>query len=131
MEAEPVFPAKSVATTLIVFEPSTRLKSVFDQVPDQKVAGKPSTRTLDTQPVSVTAPVSVGKPLTIWLPVCDVIVTIGGVVSVLATVKDSVFELSKLGFPAKSAIVPDQIMTDIAPVELEGVTVNVYQAEPV
>ena len=56
-------------------------------------------------------------------------VTIGGVVSALLMLNDRVFEPSMFGFPAKSVIAPDQIMTDMVPVELEGVTVNVYQVE--
>ncbi len=85
IEVEPVFPDRSVATTLIVLTPPTRLVKAFDQVPVQRVAVAPFTKTLAMPPVSVAVPENTGEPLTRAPLECDVIVTIGAIVSAGAT----------------------------------------------
>ena len=66
VEVDHVFPAASVAMTTIVLGPGARPVSVLENVPDQNVAGLPSTVTLVILlSVSVTVPDSTGEPVTV------------------------------------------------------------------
>ena len=67
MEVDPVFQARSVAITVIVFDPHTRDERTLDHVHDPRVAIAPFTVTLATHPVSDTVPESVGLPVTMAL----------------------------------------------------------------
>lgn len=81
IEVDPVFPAMSVARAVTVLTPPVRLLMVFDHVPHEMVAAPPFTMTLATPQESDTAPENTGKPLTVAPLACDVIVTIGAIVS--------------------------------------------------
>lgn len=66
VEVDHVFPAASVAMTTSVFGPGARLVSVFENVPDQNIAGDPFTVILVILlSVSVTVPDSTGEPVTV------------------------------------------------------------------
>ena len=82
-DLDPVFPARSVATTSTLLSPPLRSNTVLDHVPDPRVAVSQFTITLATHPVSDTVPESVGNPVTISLFTCDVIVTRGASTSPL------------------------------------------------
>lgn len=81
IEVDPVFPARSVARAVIVLSPPVRLLRVFDQVFHERVAALPLRSTLATPQESVTVPENVGEPLTRAQLECDVIATIGAIIS--------------------------------------------------
>jgi hypothetical protein len=97
----PVFPEISVAMTVMRLGHDTRLERVFDQLPVPSVARTQFTVTLAIPPVSDTRPERRGVPVTVSLSICDVILTIGAVVSVLertCTIRETYTEV----FPAVS-----------------------------
>jgi hypothetical protein len=103
MLVDPVFQAKSVASTVRVFAHHARFVMTFDQLHVPRVAAPPFTVTLATHPVSDIVPKSVGVPLTTALFTWDVIDTTGAVVSTPAmtvTVRETRIEL----FPAVSVL---------------------------
>ena len=126
IEVEPVFPNRSVATTLMIFTPPVRLLITFDQVPVQRVAAAPFTKTLAMPPVSVVVPENTGEPLTRAPLECDVIATTGAMVSAVAPiVYESVFD-ALFVFQAASENVPLPTETVTVPVDAVGVIVNEY-----
>jgi hypothetical protein len=137
-EVDPVFPDRSVATTVTVLSPPLRSNTGLDQVPDPRVAVSQFTATLAIHPLSDTVPESVGNPITLSLFTCDVIVTMGATVSPLlvppvlvvplAVVNESILD-ALFGLPAASENTPVHTDTVMVPVDPDGVTVMVYQVE--
>lgn len=102
-EVDPVFPARSVAMTVITLGPAGSPVRIFDHVPVPRLARLPLTVTLAIPPVSDTVPAIVGAPVTRSLLLCDVMAIRGRVVSGLAitvTVRDILGEV----FPARSVL---------------------------
>ncbi len=125
MEAAPVFPAVSVAITVIVLDHPVRPETTFDHVHVPSVAAEPFTVTLATHPVSVTVPEIVGEPVTVAPLACEVIATNGATVSLVLTLNESTLELL-FGFQARSDDIPVHTETSIVPVDTFGVIVTVY-----
>lgn len=125
MFVDPVLPELSVATAVMVLAPGARLESVFDHVPDPRVAAPPFTDTLTSPPESKNVPETTGEPLTVAPLECDVMAMAGDVLSVTRLVYERMFDPIPV-FPAASAkaLVPTETVT--MPVDVDGVTVNAY-----
>lgn len=112
--------------TVIVFVHPIRFEITFDQVHQLRVALESFTIILVTQTLSDIVPEIVGEPVMVDPLACDVIATIGAVVS--AVLNERIFD-AVFPFPAISRETLAHTETSTVPVDIVGVRVNMYHVE--
>jgi hypothetical protein len=125
IEVDPVLPATSVATTVMVLAHPTRPETTFDHVHVPSVAAEPFTVTLAIHPVSDAVPERVGEPVIVAPLACEVMATNGAIVSLVLTLNESTLDVLFV-FPARSDTLPVPTEISTVPVDTVGVIVNVY-----